>query len=465
MTNKLFGTDGVRGIANIYPMNADFAFSLAKVLSNLVCTEKKTVAIGKDTRISGDMLESALTAGFTSNGVSVISLGIVPTPLLTLETQNLDVDMSLMITASHNPYQDNGIKLIDKNGDKFPDEFYAKVEGFLEQEQSNNYNSTNNNNNPINKQQVKNPSPLGRILKNDSIIEDYIEKMRNIAPNYKALQGLKVVLDCANGAYHYILPQTFKDLGAGVITINNTPNGININENCGTQHTETLAQTVVDSKAHFGIAVDGDGDRIILVDDKGLELDGDQLICFLAQYLKKHNQLKNNTVITTEWSNLGLGNYLKNNDFIYDKSKVGERYVIDLMKERGSVLGGEVVGHIVLSDYAKTGDALATAIVLALAYLEDGRKMNEIFPIFEPYPCIIKNIRFSTKEYMQQSVEYDDVKQALKSAKEELGQDSTLIARKSGTEPVIKLRIEAKNAELVKKWADTLSDLISKYQK
>ena len=465
MTNKLFGTDGVRGIANIYPMNADFAFSLAKVLSNLVCTEKKTVAIGKDTRISGDMLESALTAGFTSNGVSVISLGIVPTPLLTLETQNLDVDMSLMITASHNPYQDNGIKLIDKNGDKFPDEFYAKVEGFLEQEQSNNYNSTNNNNNPINKQQVKNPSPLGRILKNDSIIEDYIEKMRNIAPNYKALQGLKVVLDCANGAYHYILPQTFKDLGAGVITINNTPNGININENCGTQHTETLAQTVVDSKAHFGIAVDGDGDRIILVDDKGLEIDGDQLICFLAQYLKKHNQLKNNTVITTEWSNLGLGNYLKNNDFIYDKSKVGERYVIDLMKERGSVLGGEVVGHIVLSDYAKTGDALATAIVLALAYLEDGRKMNEIFPIFEPYPCIIKNIRFSTKEYMQQSVEYDDVKQALKSAKEELGQDSTLIARKSGTEPVIKLRIEAKNAELVEKWANILSDLISKYQK
>lgn len=465
MTNKLFGTDGVRGIANIYPMNADFAFSLAKVLSNLVCTEKKTVAIGKDTRISGDMLESALTAGFTSNGVSVISLGIVPTPLLTLETQNLDVDMSLMITASHNPYQDNGIKLIDKNGDKFPDEFYAKVEGFLEQEQSNNYNSTNNNNNPINKQQVKNPSPLGRILKNDSIIEDYIEKMRNIAPNYKALQGLKVVLDCANGAYHYILPQTFKDLGAGVITINNTPNGININENCGTQHTETLAQTVVDSNAHFGIAVDGDGDRIILVDDKGLEIDGDQLICFLAQYLKKHNQLTNNTVITTEWSNLGLGNYLKNNDFVYDKSKVGERYVIDLMKESGSVLGGEVVGHIVLSDYAKTGDALATAIVLALAYLEDGRKMNEIFPIFEPYPCIIKNIRFSTKEYMQQSVEYDDVKQALKSAKEELGQDSTLIARKSGTEPVIKLRIEAKNAELVKKWANTLSDLISKYQK
>lgn len=465
MTNKLFGTDGVRGIANIYPMTADFAFSLAKVLSTLVCTEKKKVAIGKDTRISGDMLESALTAGFTSNGVSVISLGVVPTPLLTLETQSLDVDMSLMITASHNPHQDNGIKLIDRNGDKFPDEFYAKVEGFLEQEQENNNNSTNNNNNSINQKQVKNPSPLGKVICNNLVVENYIEKMRNIAPNYKALQGLRIVLDCANGAYYYILPQTFKDLGAGVITINNTPNGFNINENCGTQHTETLSQTVLDTHAHFGVAVDGDGDRIILVDDKGKEVDGDQLVCFLAQYLKKHNLLKNNTVITTEWSNLGLGNYLKNNDFIYEKSKVGERYVIDLMKEKGAVLGGEVVGHIVLSDYAKTGDALATAIILALAYLEDGRKISEIFPIFEPYPCIIKNIRFSTKEYMQQSVEYDDVKQALKQAKEELGSDSTLIARKSGTEPVIKLRVEAKDGSIVEQWANKLCDLISNYQK
>ena len=465
MTNKLFGTDGVRGIANIYPMNASFAFCLAKVLSTLVCTEKKKVAIGKDTRISGDMLEAALTAGFTSNGVSVISLGIVPTPLLTLETKNLDVDMSLMITASHNPHQDNGIKLIDKNGDKFPDDFYAKVEGFLEQEQYNNYNSTNNNNNTIIQEQVKNPSPLGRIIPNNSAVENYIEKMREIAPNYKALQGLRVVLDCANGAYHYILPQTFKDLGAGVIAINNHPDGLNINENCGTQHIETLSQTVLETHAHFGIAVDGDGDRIILVDDKGTEIDGDQLVCFLAQYLKKQNKLNNNAVITTEWSNLGLGNYLNNNGYAYDKSKVGERYVIDLMKEKGAVLGGEVVGHIVLSDYAKTGDALATAIIVSLAYIDDGRKMSDIFPIFEPYPCIIKNIRFSTKEYMQQSVEHEDVKEALDIAKKELGEDSTLIARKSGTEPVIKLRIEAKDATLVEKWSTTLENLISNYQK
>lgn len=464
MTNKLFGTDGVRGTANVYPITANFAFNLAKVLSKIACTNKKKIAIGKDTRISGDMLEAALSAGFTSEGISVISLGVVPTPLLTLKTPELDVDMALMITASHNPHHDNGIKLINNKGDKFSDEFYAEVEGFLEQEEQYNNKQTNNNNNEISNKQVKSPSPLGSILKKESIVEDYIEIMRNIAPNYKALQNLRVVLDCANGAYFYILPQTFKDLGAGVIVLNNKPDGYNINQNCGTEHTELLSKTVVESGANFGIAVDGDGDRIILVDENGSIIDGDQLICFLAQYLKKKNKLQNNTVVTTEWSNLGLGKYLNNKGFNYYKSKVGERYVIDLMKEKNSNLGGEVVGHIVLSDYSKTGDALAVAINLALAYIEDGRKMSEIFPIFQPYPCVIENIRFSNKELMAKSVEYNDVKEALLTAKQELGYDSTLIARKSGTEPVIKLRVEASNKNLVEKWSNTLRNLIEKYK-
>ena len=446
--NKLFGTDGVRGVANVYPMNAEFAFNLAKVLSKEACKNKKKVAIGKDTRISGDMLEAALAAGFMTNGVSVISLGVVPTPLVTLKTPALDVDMSLMITASHNPYQDNGIKLINADGNKFDDDFYTKIEKLLAE------NSEN-----------RTDVPLGKSIKNDSVVEEYIENMRQIAPNYKSLSGLRVVLDCANGAYFYILPQTFKDLGAGVITINNTPDGYNINQNCGSQHTEQLAETVRNSHAHFGIAVDGDGDRVILVDDNGDVIDGDQLLCFLAQYLKKHNQLKNNTVVSTEWANLGLKCYLTDNGYRLQTSKVGERYVIDLMKQSGAVLGGESVGHIVLSDYAKTGDALAVAIVLSLAYLEDGRKMSEIFPIFEPYPCIIENIRFSNKEFMSESVEHDDVKQALAQARIELGDDSNLIARKSGTEPVIKLRVESPDADLVKKWAAELKGLIEKYKK
>lgn len=465
MVNKLFGTDGVRGVANTYPMNAEFAFNLARILSSEVCGNKRKVAIGKDTRVSGDMLEAALSAGFTASGVDVISLGTVPTPLVTLKAPQLDIDMAVMITASHNPYHDNGIKLINNSGDKFSDEFYAHVEGLLEQQQEKKCNNNNNSQNNNDNKPIKSPSPLGRIYKDENVVEDYIDEMRHIAPHYKAFQNLRIVLDCANGSYFYILPQTFKDLGAGVIAINNTPDGFNINKDCGSQHTEQLSKVVKDTHANFGIAVDGDGDRVILVDDKGQVIDGDQLLCFLAQYLRQHHLLKNDIVVSTEWSNLGLEEYLQNNGFHYYKSKVGERYVIDLMKEKNANLGGELVGHIVLFDHAKSGDALATAIVLSLAYLEDGRKMSEIFPIFTPYPCIIENICFSTKEYMSESVNHNDVQEALNQARIELGKDCNLIARKSGTEPVIKLRVEAKDAALVEKWAGIIKKLILKYQK
>ena len=449
MTNKLFGTDGVRGKANYYPMNVDFALDLARVLSSLDCLDKKKIAIARDTRISGDMLKSALCSGFMENGIDVIDLGVVPTPLVTLFTKNLDVDLAIMITASHNPYFDNGFKLINKDGDKFDDDFYRDIEEKLANKE---YKHSADDN-------------IGKYTICESIVEEYISKVRDIAPNYKALSGVRIVLDCANGAYSYILPQIFKDLGAGVISINNTPNGYNINENCGSQHTDELAKTVVEAKAQFGIAVDGDGDRIILVDDNGCIIDGDQLLCFLANYMKKHEMLNNNTIVSTEWSNLGLGEYFAKNGFNYFKSKVGERYVIDLMKEKGAVLGGELVGHIVLSQFAKSGDAAVTAVVIALAYLNENKKMSEIFPLFEPYPCVIENIRFSKKEYMLESVEHDDIKEALLIAKKELGEDSNLIARKSGTEPVIKLRVEGKDAKLVEQTADKLKTLIVKYQK
>lgn len=449
MTNKLFGTDGVRGKANNFPMNVDFALDLARVLSGFACNEKKRIAIAKDTRISGDMLESALCSGFMENGIDVVLLGVVPTPLVTLFTKNLDVDLAIMITASHNPYFDNGFKLINSKGDKFDDDFYRIVEEKIENKE---FNKNKDNN-------------IGKCIKNDDVVEEYISKIRDIAPNYKALSGLRVVLDCANGSYFYILPQIFKDLGAGVISINNEPNGYNINKNCGSQHTDELAKTVVESKADFGIAVDGDGDRIILVDNDGKVIDGDQLLCFLANYMKKLGTLDNNIVVSTEWSNLGLNEYLSKNGFKYFKSKVGERYVIDLMREKDAVLGGELVGHIVLSKYARSGDAAVTAVVIALAYLDEKKKMSEIFPLFNPYPCVIENIRFSTKEFMLESVEHDDVKEALIKAKQELGDDSNLIARKSGTEPVIKLRVEGKDAKLVEEIATRLKGLIEKYKK
>ncbi len=448
MSHKLFGTDGVRGIAGKYPLTADFAYNLALILSQKVCINKKRVVIGKDTRISGDMLLSALSSGFLNNGVDVLSLGTVPTPLITSMVASLDADMALMITASHNPYYDNGIKLIDKNGYKFSDDFYSEIEILLEQ-----------------KKGLLETTSFGMLIQNKELVETYIAKVRDIAPNYKALQGLRVVIDCANGAYSYILPQTFKDLGAGVIAINNQPDGFNINKNCGSQHTEQLSQTVVGAHAHFGIATDGDGDRIILVDDKGQIIDGDQLLCFLAQHLRKHNLLDNNSVVSTDWSNLGLGEYLQKKGFNYYQSNVGERYVIDMMQKMSACLGGESVGHIVLSHYAKSGDALVVSIVLALAYLEEQKPLSEIFPIFQPYPCLIENIRFSTKEAMYDSVEHEDVQQALIMAKRDLGDKSTVIARKSGTEPVIKLRIEGKDANLVQKNMQKLKKLIAVYQK
>ena len=448
MANKLFGTDGVRGKAGAYPMNVEFAEKLAQVLSKLIATDRKKVAIGKDTRISGDMLECAMSAKFLENGVDVISLGVVPTPLVTSAVERLGVDMAIMITASHNPYHDNGIKLIDKNGDKFDDSVYREIEESIE-----------------NLKDTKESEKIGKIIRNESAIEEYIAMIRDIAPNYKALQGLKVVLDCANGAYYYILPQIFKDLGAGVISLSNTPDGYNINKDCGSMHTDNLALTVVESKADFGIAVDGDGDRIILVDDKGVVIDGDQLLSFLANYMKKQNMLNDNSVVSTEWSNLGLGEYLEKNGFSYYKCKVGERYVVDLMKQKGAKLGGELVGHIVLSDFSKSGDAVVVGVVLALAILDEKKKASEIFPLFKPYPCIIENIRFSCNEYMRESVEHDDVKEAVSEAKKLLGEDSNLIVRKSGTEPVIKLRVEGKDEAMVVEILNKLKALIVKYQK
>lgn len=270
MANKLFGTDGVRGVANEFPMTAEFAFRLAQTLSHLICTQKKRVAIGKDTRVSGDMLESALIAGFTSMGVNVIKMGVVPTPLLTAEVGSLNADMAVMITASHNPYHDNGIKLVNNSGDKFSDEKTAELEKLLTSDMVFTQNKEN----------------IGRVFEDEKSIPAYMANARSIAPNTNALKGLRVVLDCANGAFSKIMPQIFKDLGAGVITLADAPDGYNINKDCGSQHTEKMQQVVTDSHAHLGIAVDGDGDRIIICDENGTRIEGDQIIAFLATYFK-----------------------------------------------------------------------------------------------------------------------------------------------------------------------------------
>ena len=448
MTNNLFGTDGIRGVANEFPMTAEVAFRLAQTLSVTVCNNTKRVAIAKDTRISGDMLESALIAGFTSMGTDVIKMGMVPTPLVTAQTPSLNVDMSVMITASHNPYQDNGIKLINARGDKFDDNLTSKIEEIL----------TSNETFQPSKEAV------GRVYEDTASIERYMENARNVAPNYNALKGLRVVLDCANGVFSKIMPQIFKDLGAGVITLSDTPDGYNINKDCGSQHTENLQKVVVESKAQLGIAVDGDGDRIIICDENGNRIDGDQIIAFLATYFHEHGMLKANAVVATIWSNLGLEKYLHRLGINYYRSAVGERYVIEKMREFGSNVGGEESGHMVLSDYATTGDALITALIISLGLIESTKKMSEIFPLFEKCPCKISNIRFLSVGEAVYALNAPSVQEIIVKAKKQIEDMGSVIVRKSGTEPVIKVRVEGEDEKLVLDISQMIVSEISRYK-
>ena len=311
MSDKLFGTDGIRGIANTYPLTPDFCLKLAIVLGENICTKHKTVIIARDTRVSGQMLYNSLCAGFLSCGVKVLNMGIVPTPLCTTLTPKYNVDMSIMITASHNPYRDNGLKLINSQGDKFSDEQTALIERLMQK-------------------------PLIENHKHEDIgiIEDILEPKREYDIQVKkiaktdSLQGMKIVVDAANGSFAQIIAPIFKQLGATVISLGDKPNGYNINENCGSQHTEVLSQTVVENHFDLGIAVDGDGDRIIICDENGKRLDGDQIIAYLCTYLHNHNLLKGNAVVSTVYSNLGLGKYIRSLGLKHYASAVGERYVI-----------------------------------------------------------------------------------------------------------------------------------------
>lgn len=357
MGAKLFGTDGVRGKANIYPMTAEFALKLATAAGQLVCNKERRVAIGRDTRLSGEMLEAAMIAGFTSAGIDVIRLGVLPTPAVTTLTPDLKVDMSVMITASHNPWHDNGIKLIASDGSKFSDKVTSELEALI-----------------ANGEFALSPEKIGRVSSEETLVNKYIVQAMSAVPDGKPLKGLRVVLDCANGVFSEIMPKVFMELGAGVIAIGNKPDGWNINRDCGSQHVEKMVEAVCGAHAQLGIAVDGDGDRIIVCDEKGVRLDGDQVIAFLGQYLKGKSRLKGNAVVATIVSNPALDRFLKSQGVDCVRSGVGERYVIEEMKRHGANVGGEESGHMVLSDYARTGDAMIAALVVSQGLLESGKR-------------------------------------------------------------------------------------------
>lgn len=434
MANKLFGTDGVRGVANVYPMTADFAMKLAMAAGELVCKGKKKAAIGRDTRVSGEMLEAALAAGFTAAGVDVVRLGVLPTPAVTTLTPGLGVDMAVMITASHNPYYDNGIKLVAADGNKFSDEMTAALEEKISRGDF-----------------ALSPEKIGRISEDVSAVEKYIEVAKSTAPSGQPLSGLKVVLDCANGVFSAIMPEVYRELGAEVISMSCEPDGTNINKDCGSMHPQKMMAKVVESGADLGIAVDGDGDRIIVCDEKGQKVNSEQVIGFLAEYLEQKGELKGRAVVSTVLSNTALERFVRSKGLPYYSTPVGERHVVAKMKEVNGAVGGEESGHVVAMDYCKSGDALVVSLILSQGVLQSGRKMSEIFPLFAFDPFEFVNPRFESREQVKELVKNEAFVQLVEECKKEIGDEGRVVIHPSGTEPLIRVWVSGKDAALVKK--------------
>ena len=447
MAGKLFGTDGVRGVANQYPMNVDFASKLGMACGLEICKNRGRVAIGRDTRISGEMLQSSLTAGFLAAGVDVVLLGVLPTPAITAITSELDVDMSVMITASHNPYYDNGIKLIDADGEKFSDEVTSKIETLVAE---GNFELSH--------------EKLGRIIENKNAVDLYLQKLNAIVEDERPLRGLKVVLDCANGCFAGIMPQVFKNLGAGVISLGNDPDGYNINRDCGSQHPEKLYETVKGSHAHVGIAVDGDGDRVLVCDDNGTKIPAEALIAFLARYLKDNGKYKGNAVVSTVISNTAMERYVKSLGFEYYSVKVGERAIIAKMKEVGCSLGGEESGHIVAGDYCKSGDGMINALLICLALVKSGKKMSEIFPEFKFDPYVFVSVAVKDRETVRKAAASAEVLGAVAKAEEKMAGNGRVVLHPSGTEPKIRVWVSGSDEKIVKESADMIINEVKKFQ-
>jgi phosphoglucosamine mutase len=438
MTRKYFGTDGVRGRANVHPMTADFAVKLATAVGYYFARDAKQhrVVIGKDTRRSSYMFESALTAGFTAAGMDVFVLGPMPTPAVGRLTHSMRADVGVMISASHNPYHDNGIKFFGPDGFKLSDTVEHEIEDLLQLEAYG-----------------PNEERIGRVTSLHDAQARYVEFAKTTLPSQFRLDGLKVVLDCANGAAYKVAPEVLWELGADVITVGNAPNGRNINENCGSTSPELAGQAVRDTGADVGICLDGDADRIIILDENGKVADGDQLMALIATSWADQGKLKNKTLVSTVMSNLGLERYLHDHGLSLKRTPVGDRYVVEEMRAGGFNLGGEQSGHIVMTDYATTGDGLVAGLQFLHMLKERGVPASVLARRFEPVPQLLKNVRF---EKGSAPLESSDVQRAIDLGNEKLGQDGRLLIRKSGTEPLIRVMGESLDAAMLE---DVVTDI------
>ena len=429
---NLFGTDGVRGTANLSPMTAEMALRLGAAVGRYFKRDgnsARRVVIGKDTRLSGYMFENALTAGLTSTGMNVLLLGPVPTPAVGLLTRSMRADLGVMISASHNPATDNGIKFFGPDGYKLSDAAEAEIEELV-----------------ATGVDGVDATEIGRAKRIDDGRFRYIERVKSSFPRGMRLDGLKVVIDCANGAAYKVAPEALWELGATVIPVGVTPNGHNINKGCGSTEPRTAAEAVVAHGADVGICLDGDADRVILLDENGRVGNGDQFMGLMAARWAIEGRLKGGALVATVMSNLGLERFLQGHGVGLERTNVGDRYVVERMRQGGFNLGGEQSGHIVMTDYATTGDGLMAGLQFLAELVQSGRRTNEVLHVFDPVPQLLKNVRFSAG---QAPLELDSVKLAIREAEAQLSGNGRLLIRKSGTEPLIRVMAESEDEALL----------------
>ncbi len=432
MSRRYFGTDGIRGLANRSPMTSEIALKVGMAAGKIFQTGnyRHRVVIGKDTRLSGYMLEAALMSGFTAVGMDVFLLGPMPTPAVAMLTRSLRADLGVMISASHNPFADNGIKLFDAEGYKLTDDMERRIEELIDTDSA---------------ELLAPADAIGRATRVESAQERYIEFAKRTLPKDLRLDGLRIVIDCANGAGYKVAPEALWELGAEVIKIGVDPNGRNINEECGTTAPEVLAAKVRELRADIGIALDGDADRVIIINEKGQMVDGDQIMAVIAEAWHRSGRLTGGGVVATVMSNLGLERYLKRIGLSLVRTPVGDRYVVDHMRKHGYNVGGEQSGHIVLSDYVTTGDGLVTALQILAVVVTTGKTVSEVTNRFEALPQVLQNVRYANGSPLEDS----RVVEAIDAGKAKLGKRGRLVIRPSGTEPVIRVMAEGDDERTV----------------
>ena len=441
MARSYFGTDGIRGRTNEPPMTAELAMRVGQAAGAhfLRGEHRHRVVIGKDTRLSGYMMESALVAGFTSVGMDVVMVGPLPTPAVAMLTRAMRADIGVMISASHNPYQDNGIKLFGPDGYKLSDDDEAAIEAALERPAG-----------------LAEAEAIGRARRVEDARGRYIHAVKATFPEALRLDRLRVVIDCANGAAYTVAPSALWELGADVIAIGVAPDGTNVNDKCGSTAPATLQRKVLETRADIGIALDGDADRLILVDERGRIVDGDQIMALIGTGWRRRGLLKGGGLVATVMSNLGLERYLQGAGLTLHRTQVGDRYVLEAMRRDGFNVGGEQSGHIILSDYATTGDGLVAALQVLAELVETGRPASELLRCFEPLPQLLKNVRFKAGA----PLEAETVKKAIADGEAQLGSGGRLVIRKSGTEPLIRVMAEGEDRALIENVIDGICEAV-----